>query len=98
MAGTKYDLKEDLEPQATDTFAQLHDIKHHFKVSAKENSGIREMFEAIAKCLHSINQVHRSTTGTVVRCESAQLEKVCLIQTNEPQSHYKCVPSCSRSQ
>lgn len=52
LIGNKSDLPpEEDEVNTPDAFAASRNIKHHFKVSVKEDDGIRQAFETIAMVL-----------------------------------------------
>ena len=89
MIGNKYDLMQDIEPESIDSFAEINDIKLHFKVSAKENKDVEQTFESIARYLHSgLCEVDESTWDEI------HLDEECLIRAKR---RANCVGSCSRS-
>ncbi len=51
LIGNKFDRQEDqdVDQKAVDDFAAANGIKLHFRVSVKDNQGVQEAFEEIAK-------------------------------------------------
>ncbi len=54
LIGNKFDQEEDqdVDQKTADEFAAANGIKLHFRVSVKDNQGVQEAFEEIAKYLH----------------------------------------------
>lgn len=52
LIGSKCDLPSDVSPELIDAFVEENQINLHFSVSAKEDRGVHEAFEAIAYTLY----------------------------------------------
>lgn len=103
LVGNKYDLIDvehrSMGCSAPDVFADTHGIKHHFKLSAKEDpedSNIETAFETIAKCVHYRTELEDSEPNSGRNGPSfcVGLDDDCLLRQRE--RHKRCPGSCSR--
>ena len=71
LIGSKCDLPSDVSPELIDAFVEENQIDLHFSVSAKEDRGVHEAFEAIACSLYHRDEACPIQDNTL----QAQLER-----------------------